>query len=84
MMVAVDLVHSETLISADRAGLSAKTVTLDGMAVRLTLSTEDFEIYLLGKCEAFSMLVLVVPEYWWFPSSWAKSSDQVIGSGHSG
>ena len=43
-MVAVDLEHSESLVSADRSGLSAETVTLDGMAVREPLSTEDFEI----------------------------------------
>ena len=43
-MVAVDLEHSESLVSADRSGLSAETVTLDGMAVRERLSTEDFEI----------------------------------------
>ena len=43
-MVAVDLEHSESLVSADRSGLFAETVTLDGMAVREPLSTEDFEI----------------------------------------
>ena len=39
-MVAVDLEHSESLVSADRSGLFAETV----MAVREPLSTEDFEI----------------------------------------
>ena len=43
-MVAVDLEHSESLVSADRSGLSAETATLDGMAVREPLSTEDFDI----------------------------------------
>ena len=43
-MVAVDLEHSESLVSADRSGLSTETVTLDGMALREPLSTEDFEI----------------------------------------
>ena len=43
-MVAVDLEHSESLVSADRSGLFAETVTLDGMAVREPLLTEDFGI----------------------------------------
>ena len=36
--------HSERLVRADSAGLSAETDTLAGMSVRVTLSTEDFEI----------------------------------------
>ena len=43
-MVAVDFGHSEGFVSAKRSGLSAETDTSDGMAVRETLSTEDFEI----------------------------------------
>ena len=39
-MVAVDLEHSESLVSADRSGLSAETVTLNEMAVGEPLSTE--------------------------------------------
>ena len=48
-MVAVDLVHSERLVSVDRSGLSAETITLDGTAV---LSTEDVEEYF--RSEDFS------------------------------
>ena len=43
-MVAVDLEHSESLVRADRSGLSTETATLEGMAVREPLSTEDFDI----------------------------------------
>ena len=43
-MVAVDFGHSEGFVSAKRSGLCAETDTSDGMAVRETLSTEDFEI----------------------------------------
>ena len=44
MVVTVDLVHSERLVSAHRAGLSAETVTLDWTAVLVTLSRVDFEV----------------------------------------
>jgi hypothetical protein len=45
MLVAVDLVHSESMVSADVAGLSAKSVTLDGMTARLTLKKEEVAIF---------------------------------------
>jgi hypothetical protein len=44
-VVAVDLVHSERMVSADGAGLTAETVTLDGMAARMTLSTEEVKFF---------------------------------------
>ena len=44
MVVDVDMEHSESLVSADRSGLSTETVTLDGMDLREPFSMEDFEI----------------------------------------
>ena len=42
MVVAVDLEHSESLVSADRSGLFAETVTLDGTGgFEISFRSED-------------------------------------------